>query len=171
MRAPYFLTSARLGFRHWTEDDLPLALALWTDPAVTALIGGPFSADAVQARLGTEITTMRDQRIQYWPVFLLDGDHHIGCAGLRPYRVAERIYEFGVHLGRPFWRQGFAEEAGRVVIDYAFGTLAAESLFAGHHPSNDASRRLLAKLGFVHTHEELYLPTGLMHPSYVLRRP
>jgi RimJ/RimL family protein N-acetyltransferase len=57
------------------------------------------------------------------------------------------------------------------VISYAFETIGAKALFAGHHPENAASRRVLAKLGFRHTHDELYAPTGLLHPSYLLERP
>ena len=166
----YFLTSARLGFRCWCEDDLPLALALWGDPEVTALIGGPFSEATVRARLATEIAQMQEFGVQYWPIFLLEADQHVGCAGLRPYRVQEKIYELGFHLRRAFWGQGLANEAARAVIDYGFGAIAAKALFAGHHPANEASRHLLLKLGFIHTHDELYPPTGLMHPSYLLRR-
>jgi [ribosomal protein S5]-alanine N-acetyltransferase len=70
-----------------------------------------------------------------------------------------------------YWKRGLAREAARAVIDFAFGRLEAESLFAGHHPSNDSSRRLLLKLGFVQTHQELYPPTGLLHPSYLLEKP
>jgi [ribosomal protein S5]-alanine N-acetyltransferase len=55
------------------------------------------------------------------------------------------------------------------VIEHAFKTLAASALFAGHNPNNHASRRLLEKLGFQYTHDELYRPTGLHHPSYLLR--
>jgi hypothetical protein len=33
----------------------------------------------------------------------------------------------------------------RTIIDYGFGTLGAEALFAGHHRSNEASRQLLLK--------------------------
>lgn len=36
--ADYFLRSARLGFRCWTERDLDLAESLWGDPAVTRFI-------------------------------------------------------------------------------------------------------------------------------------
>jgi ribosomal-protein-alanine N-acetyltransferase len=166
----YFLTSAHLGFRCWSDQDLPLAIELWGDPEVTALIGGPFTPEIVRARLAKEIRQMQEHGLQYWPVFLLDGKQHIGCAGLRPYRVEERVYEFGVHLRPAFWGRGLAKEAARTVIDYGFGTLNAEALFAGHHPSNEASRRLLLNLGFVRTHEELYAPTGLMHASYRIRK-
>ena len=63
---------------------------------------------------------------------------------------------------------GLAVEAARAVIEYALTTLGAAGLFAGHHPANEASRRVLIKLGFHYTHDEFYPPTGLNHPSYRL---
>lgn len=110
----YFLTSARLGFRSWREEDLVLALGLWGDPDVSALIGGPFTPDMVRHRLTKEIEQMRECVMQYWPFFLLENDRHLGCAGLRPYRAEPRVYEFGVHLRRAFWGQGL-EERHRLV--------------------------------------------------------
>jgi RimJ/RimL family protein N-acetyltransferase len=68
------------------------------------------------------------------------------------------------------WGRGLATEAGRAVARFAFDDLGATALFAGHHPDNGASRKVLLKLGFVHTHDELYPPTGLLHPSYRLER-
>src|SRR5215469_7486580 len=166
----YFLTSSRLGFRCWTDDDLSLAIGLWGDPEVTARIGGPFTPDEVRARLTTEIARMRDLGLQYWPIFMLADSQHVGCAGLRPYRWDKQIYELGVHLRRTFWGQGLASEAARTVIAYAFDVLQAKALFAGHHPENESSRQLLTRLGFTYTHDELYEPTGQMHPSYILRK-
>lgn len=168
---PYFLRTARLGFRCWSKDDLPIANDLWGDAEVTRLIGGPFSEEQVRQRLDRELASMREHKIQYWPLFLRDGEEFVGCGGLRPYKPAEAILELGFHLRRHFWGQGLAEEAARAVIAYAFAALGAKALFAGHHPQNQASRKLLAKLGFAFTHEEFYAPTGLQHPSYILRPP
>lgn len=162
----YFLASERLGFRRWRPADQPLAAALWGDPEVTRHIGGPLSAAAVADRLATEMATDAEAGIQYWPIFQLEDDAHVGCCGLRPYR--EGIPELGVHILPAFWRRGFAHEAARAVIAHAFGALGARALFAGHNPENHASRSLLAKLGFRYTHDELYPPTGRMHPSYLL---
>jgi len=167
----YFLVTERLGFRCWSKADLALAISLWGDPTVAALIGGPLSPQQVEERLQREITCMEANRVQYWPIFLLSNGAHAGCAGLRPYRIEERIYELGFHLRPEHWGRGLAEDAGRALIDFAFETLGAKGLFAGHHPENHASRRILAKLGFHFTHEEFYPPTGLQHPSYLLERP
>lgn len=166
----YLLKTERLGFRCWTENDLALAIGLWCDERVTALIGGTFTAGMVQARLAKEIAQVRDHAVQYWPIFLLKNGEHAGCAGLRPYCVEERIYELGVHLRPKFWGRGLATEAGRAVIAHGFDALRANAFFAGHHPANRMSKRFLLKLGFVYTHDEFYPPTGFMHPSYILRR-
>jgi ribosomal-protein-alanine N-acetyltransferase len=161
----------RLGFGHWQPDDLPLATKLWGDPKVSSLIGGPFTAQDVIARLKREIECVLAYKIQYWPVFLLSNSQFAGCAGLRPYKNEDTIFEMGVHLRPEYWGQGLALEAGRAVITFAFETLGVKSLFAGHHPGNTASRRLIEKLGFHFTHQEFYPPTGLHHPSYLLANP
>ena len=166
----YFLTTSRLGFRCWSSDDTALAFNLWGDPEVTKLIGGPFSTEQVTARLLKEIATQREHGIQYWPIFALVTGDHVGCCGLRPYTPEAKVCEIGFHLRSTFWGQGYTAEAAHAVIDYAFSHLGCEALFAGHNPANEASRRLLTKLGFRYTHDEFYPPTGLNHPSYLLTK-
>ena len=162
------MTTQRLGFRTWSPEDLPLAMALWGNPQVTAFLGGPFDQLRIQARLDREISCLGEHRMQYWPIFQLDGDVHVGCAGLRPYRIEDHILELGFHLRPEYWGHGLAEEAGRLAIEYGFENLGASALFAGHHPANLASRQVLSKLGFRYTHDEIYPPTGELHPSYLL---
>jgi len=164
----YFLTTSRLGFRHWNSRDLSFAESLWSNPDVTRLTGGPLSEQAIAQKLDAEISSMRNHGVQYWPLIFLASGEFCGCAGLRPYKPQEKAYELGFHFLPGFWGQGLAEEAGRAVITYAFEAIQARSLFAGPHPDNAPSRRVLEKLDFRFTHEELYPPTGLQHPSYSL---
>jgi len=167
-----FLTTERLEFRTWQPEDIDLALALWGDPEVARFLyaGGPPSRAAIEARLAREISMQAEHGMQYWPIFLRRGGAHVGCAGLRPYRLEQGILEFGIHLRPAFFRQGIATEAGLAVIAYAFEKIGARALFAGHHPDNLASRGMMQKHGFRYTHDELYPPTGLLHPSYLLER-
>jgi [ribosomal protein S5]-alanine N-acetyltransferase len=166
----YFLTSERLGFRCWTAADEPLAIGLWCDPQVTALIGGRWSADVARERLAEEMDQQNKHGVQYWPVFLLSNGEHVGCAGLRPHRLEEKIYEMGIHLRPPFWSHGLASEAAHTLIHFGFSEFGAAALFVGHHPHNMGSRQLVQKLGFAYQRDQLYLPTGLMHPTYLLTR-
>jgi RimJ/RimL family protein N-acetyltransferase len=167
----YFLRSPRLGFGRWHSSDLPLALALWGDPQVTRYISAqPLTPREVELRLEREIEMERAHAIQYWPIFLLAAGEHVGCCGLRVREREPEIPELGFHIASRHWRRGYAFEAASCVIDYAFTVSNARALFAGHNPANEASRALLTRLGFVHTHGELYPATGLQHPSYRLER-
>jgi ribosomal-protein-alanine N-acetyltransferase len=171
MASTYFLKTERLGFRAWTREDLPLALALWGDTDVTRLFGGPFSEEQTRIRLEREIENGREYGVQYWPVVLLNEKQFAGCCGLRAYKPDRRIYELGFHFLTEHWGKGYDVESARAVIAYAFDSIGARGLFAGHHPDNSASQRVLEKLGFQSTHEELYPPTGRMHRCYFLEAP
>ena len=165
---PWFLKTKRLGFRAWTERDYELAWGLWGDARVTRLIGGPFNAAQVRERLATEIDTLQSVGVQYWPIFRLADGVHVGCCGLKPRRPEDRVFELGFHLRFEHWRNGYALESARQVVQHAFGPLGCRELFAGHHPRNTDSARLLERLGFKATHDELYPPTGVMHHCYAL---
>jgi RimJ/RimL family protein N-acetyltransferase len=64
---------------------------------------------------------------------------------------AGKLPEFGFMLHQAHWRQGFASEASRGFIDYAFGELGAAELTADVDPRNAASLKVLTKLGFTVT--------------------
>jgi len=175
--------SKRLKFRTWDVDaDGALAAGLWGDDRVTALIGGPFDEAAVASRLASECQRNLDEGVQYWPVFLRDaaceeefGDH-VGAVGLRRYTGdapscagLTTVFEVGFHLRPEHWGKGLGTEAATAVLDFAFGVLKVDAVFVGHNPKNTRSPKVLSKLGFRFTHEEFYQPTGLMHPSYILR--
>lgn len=161
--APFFLHTKRLGFRVWSEDDLPLAHGLSADPEVKP-------GAQVEQLLADEIATQREHGVQYWPLFLLATGEHFGCCGLHPYDPANSIYAIWCHLQESFRGRGLAEEAAAAVIDYAFATLGASALFAEHPPHNLAARHLLRKLGFQYTHTRHDAPTGLDHLCYIRTR-
>ena len=158
-------------FRTWSEHDFELALGLWGDPRVTKYIyaQGELSEDEVRERLDREIANDKKYGVQYWPIFLKSTREHIGCCGLRPYDLVQNIYEIGFQIRAEHWGCGFATEAALEVINYAFKVLSVKGLFAGHNPHNTASQYLLKKIGFRYTHDEYYAPTGLHHPSYIMR--
>jgi len=170
-QANYFLKSQRLGFRTWTMEDATLARALWGNAEVTHTFGGPFSEPQILERLACEIANQLAYKLQYWPVFCLKDQEFAGCCGLRPYKEGKQIYEIGFHFLPKFWGKGLATEAAQSVISYAFGPLGLKGLFAGHHPANATSASVLKKLDFRYTHDEIYPPTGELHPSYFLAPP
>lgn len=168
MTRPYRLQSARLGVGVWTPSDLDLADGLWGDPEVARYMGGPFTSAQVARRLAHEVDTYDRHGLQYWPLFLLDSGEHVGCCGVTPHVPDGPVYQFGFQLRRAHWRHGYVREVASLVIGDAFERLGAAALYAGHHPDNEASRRILLALGFRYTHDEYYAPTGVVEPCYRL---
>jgi RimJ/RimL family protein N-acetyltransferase len=70
--------------------------------------------------------------------------------------------EIGYWIGLPFWGRGYATEAAREVVRYGFQDLKLNRIFAGVYGGNEASMRILTKLGFKHegTLRQHYLKWG-----------
>jgi RimJ/RimL family protein N-acetyltransferase len=73
----------------------------------------------------------------------------LGSIGLEIAAVGNQA-KLGLWIGRPYWGQQYATEAGRAVVAYGFGVLALERLWAPRFRWNKASARVLDKLGFAH---------------------
>ncbi len=129
----YFIKTGRLGFRKWREDDLVIAKKLWGDYEVTKFFDArdKLSQNEIQERLAKEIITEKEHGVQYWPIFLLETNEHVGCFGLRPYDQSKQIYEIGFHIRSNQWRRGYAREAAVAIIDYInTGVLSLDSVGA-----------------------------------------
>jgi [ribosomal protein S5]-alanine N-acetyltransferase len=168
--------TGRLVARSWQIGDLPLAMELWGDPAVTALIDsrGRLTKAQVHEKLYAEIERERCSGVQYWALFDHRNGDFAGCGGLRPWvftAASEADFEMGFHLVKRCWGKGFGTEAAQGALEYAWEKLQLSKVYAGHHPDNRASEKILKRLGFEFIENVFYEPTGLMHPSYVCRAP
>lgn len=86
--------------------------------------------------------------------FVLTSRHGgvLGSAGM----LGGETPEIGHWLGAAYWGCGYATEAARALIDYAFEHSDCTALQAGARVTNPASRRVLEKCGFQWTGVGLY---------------
>src|ERR1700686_5295441 len=88
-------------------------------------------------------------------VFLIESNHApIGMVGV-DWREQEAP-ELGYWLGVEYWGQGFATEAARAGIDFAFEEFEIEHLMSGARVANPNSRNILEKCGFQWSGVELH---------------
>jgi [ribosomal protein S5]-alanine N-acetyltransferase len=87
---------------------------------------------------------------------------YIGMCGVHP----ARGFEVGYWVAKPFWGQGYATEAARRVVAFAFDLLGAERVAAGWFEDNPASGRVLVKLGFRAAHSEERVSLSRGHAVY-----
>jgi len=95
-----------------------------------------------------QIADMVEGRALYWAVAL--GPRVIGSCDLSEIDRHHGRAELGFLFNRAFWGNGYAAEAMAAVVGVAFGPMGLERLWARFHAGNEASRRLLERLGFAY---------------------
>lgn len=84
-----------------------------------------------------------------YAITLSDTGEFIGVCDLKNREDSEEL-EIGYWLGEPYWRKGYATEAVNALIDAAFRASDIEMLYVSCFAANEASRRVIQKIGFSH---------------------
>jgi 8-oxo-dGTP diphosphatase len=117
--------------------------------ATLAADGRPRPAQETSAYLDRVVEHWRSHGFGVWMFRERDGGAPVGYCGLQRTRgTGEPAVEllYAVHADR--WRQGLATEMASVVLEAASEHLALDDLVAFTLPHNEASRRVLERLGF-----------------------
>jgi RimJ/RimL family protein N-acetyltransferase len=72
----------------------------------------------------------------------------IGMIGLEPISQEAGVTEVGYWIVPECWGEGFGTEATELIVEYAFDRLRLHKVTARAFGFNDASQRLLEKVGF-----------------------
>jgi RimJ/RimL family protein N-acetyltransferase len=143
---PLPLVTERLRLRPATLDDLDAWLAISRD-AETVWWGEPSSTlEDARASLERQIANQEHYGFSLWPVELTLAGTVIGAAGLQHLADSEEI-EVGYRFRREHWGQGYATEAARAAIRFAFDELDLDRVVAVTLPTNKGSRRVMKKCG------------------------
>jgi len=139
------LTTARLKLSPFGPDDADDIIALANDYEVARTLARlPFPYGGADAEFFlTEVNAQE----RCWKVSLNQTHHMVGSVGLAP-RSLDAEYELGYWYGKAHWGKGYATEAARAVVQYAFETLRSKRLISGYFEENPASGKVLEKVGF-----------------------
>ena len=147
------LESERLLFRAHEPGDLDAYCAMEADPEVRRYVGGaPRSREDAERKFRNTHLKGAKGRLGLRATVLKQYGKYIGYCGLYPH-VGPRGPVRGeatlaFYLAREYWGRGLATEAGRAFVQYGFDQLKLARLVATVQVGNDASLRVLEKLGF-----------------------
>jgi [ribosomal protein S5]-alanine N-acetyltransferase len=143
------LRTARLTLRTWTLDDLDAGFVIWGDPEVMRYIdsGEPESWEEVRASISAGIHHQEKYGHQHWAVIENKSEKLIGACGFNRTEDQGAI-ELVFHFAKEFWGKGYATEAAKACVAYAAEILKPKKIIAGCHANNDASKKVLMKVGF-----------------------
>jgi ribosomal-protein-alanine N-acetyltransferase len=152
-REPVQLRTERLLLRQWREDDRESFAALNADLAVMEF----FPAALDRAASDAMLDRLRDQiAARGWGLWALQvpgQDAAAGFVGLAP--VPEGVPptygpEVGWRLAHEHWGRGYAPEAARAVLRFAFAALGPPEVVSFTTVRNTRSRRVMEKIGLAH---------------------
>jgi RimJ/RimL family protein N-acetyltransferase len=142
------LDTPRLRLRKFRASDLDAYTEMSADPEVMRYIGTGVTLDRREAWRSIAGMLGHWQLLGYgmWAIERRDTGELVGRAGfLDP--PGWPGFELGWLLGRAHWGHGYASEAARVALDYAFGTLGRDRVISLIRPGNERSVRVAEKLG------------------------
>jgi RimJ/RimL family protein N-acetyltransferase len=146
------IETERLVLRPPVEADHPALYAMWADPVVMADLGPVKDAAASAAALARH-DSYRHERLGFLSVIRKEDDALIGFCGLKrgdPQNPIAGEVEAGWMLGKAYWRCGYALEAMRAVLAWAWATLDVPHIVAITAQRNAASRAMMERLGMAY---------------------
>ena len=183
MTQPLQLETPRLTLRRWQEPDRAPFAAMNADPVVMHYFAAPMTREQSDEAIDRYLAAFTSEGFSFFATTMRSTGEFIGTIGLQTMRDAvpnlpQPAVEIGWRLTQSAQGKGLATEGARTIVDFAFTQLGLNEVVAITAISNQASRRVMEKLGMTHRPELDFnhprVPAGHQyqrHTLYSLRNP
>jgi ribosomal-protein-alanine N-acetyltransferase len=168
MEISSFLTDRLIATR-LDETDLGELCRMHQDATVMATLGGVRSDERTKQFLRTNLRHWDDHGFGLWVFRDPSSRAFVGRGGLRHVHIGDHDeVELAYAVMPEQWGRGLATEMATALLKIGFDQLAFAQLVAFTITTNQASRRVMEKVGF--TFERELVHAGLPHVLYRIRR-
>lgn len=169
------LETPRLLLRRWRPDDLDGFAAISAQPEVMRYIhdGSTHDRATTAERLARFERHWDEHGFGLYALEIKETGELAGFTGLAVPTFLPEIMpavEIGWRLGTEHWGKGLATEAARAVVAHAWAEVGLRRLVSIHIVGNDASARVMVKLGMTLDRETVQPDTGRRVRVYALER-
>ena len=156
------LSTERLILRTWKPSDIPLMAAISSNPLVMEHFPATQDIAATQALVNHINQHYEKFGYALYAVETKDTHEFIGFVGLNhpPFEIPNfqptslPIVEIGWRLSSKHWGKGYATEAAKAVLHYAFTELNLIEIISFTVAANIKSRRVMEKIGLHHSEND-----------------
>lgn len=147
------LNSERLRLRHWNDEDVDAFAAMGADQQVMRFFPSVLSAAESRALASRIRAGLESRGWGLWAVEARDGDlagRFLGFTGLAEPRFEAHFTpatEVGWRFAPEAWGRGYATEAARLAVDFAFEQLGLDEIVSFTAVGNAPSRAVMARIG------------------------
>lgn len=142
------LETPRLVLRDLSDADVPALHRALGDPIAMAAYEHGFDSDETRSWIERQRERYAADGFGLWGVVLRETGELVGDCGITTQKVEDdSVIEVGYHLARKHWHRGYAVEAARACVDWAFATLGVDEVYAKVRDTNLASMNVAIRLG------------------------
>lgn len=144
------LTTRRLHMRQLTHADAAGIQAIFSDPGVLRFLNTP-PVDTLEKAVSmiNWLNEQYEKRAEIdWGITLHGETTLIGMCGCYAWECDNRHADIGYHILPAHWGKGYATEATRAMLTWAFEALDLHRIQADCTEGNIASERVMLKCGF-----------------------
>ena len=155
------IETERLYLRQWQASDFAPFAEMNANPEVMEYFPKLLTTSMSNTIAKKCQSLINDNGWGFWAVSLKETDAFIGMVGLNhahadmPFSPA---VEIAWRLHNDYWGQGYATEAARASLDFAFVELEIEEVVAFTAVINKRSQLVMERLGMTNTQEDFYHP-------------
>jgi ribosomal-protein-alanine N-acetyltransferase len=163
------IQSPRLLLRPFIPNDLEALFEVIGDPLTMQFYPSPYDKQGTLDWIERNVRRYEEDGSGLRAVVLKGNGEMIGdCGPVWQEIDGQRELEIGYHIRRDHWRRGYATEAARAAMGYAFERFPVECLISLIRPENLPSRRVAEKNGLRVDREIEW--KGIQHFVYAISR-
>ena len=155
------LETDRLLLRQWKVNDFPLFSSLNADPIVMEYFPSTLSEEESN-RIARKIQSLIYERgWGFWATEEKVSRNFIGFVGLHtpePELPFSPCVEVGWRLAKEYWGKGYATEAAKEALKYAFDKLRLEEVYSFTSVDNSRSRAVMERLRMLNMNQNFEHP-------------
>ena len=147
----------RLILREITREDFDNWYEILSDPETMKYYPRPYDRAGVQRWVDWTLNNYAQYGFGLWAVILKETGEFIGDCGITMQNIhGQLLPEIGYHIHKKHWRKGYASEAARKCMEYAFHTLSFPAVYSYMNAANAASYGVALKNGmkFIEEYED-----------------
>lgn len=138
----------RLILRPITQQDFDAWYEILSDAETMKHYPAPYDAGGVQRWINWTLDNYTRYGFGLWAVILKENGQFIGDCGITMQNIhGQMLPEIGYHIHKAYHRRGYASEAARKCMEYAFDTLRFPAVYSYMKYTNAASYGVALKNG------------------------
>ena len=156
------LETRRLFLREWKKGDLKKFSELNLDPEVMEYLPEISSKEESNELADRIISRLSENGWGFWAIEIKRDHSFIGFVVLNEPKYelpVKPCVEIGWRLAREYWGNGYATEAGKAALEFAFNNLDVNEVYSFTSIANKRSQAVMERLHLVDTH------SNFDHPS------